>query len=139
MVCDELGAYLVAAGLGLVLDASLFVVPFPVSSPDAATCIVAFGFWGKPERTMTPSLGANLGEKPVVQVITRDTRERAAQAQATSLAIWQKLRNLGTVTLSGVVYYDVRARSQPLFLGFDQDQRPRFYVEYEVDKAESAA
>lgn len=134
MVVDEIAAYLAGAGLGLTLGTNLFTVPFPVTAPDQAVAIDVYA--SQPaDRTFGPSLTQPLGEHPEFNVFVRDARENAQAAQTLAYQIFRKLDFLGPVTLSGIVYRDVRAvGGEPKFMAFDQNMRPIYTMTLVCDK-----
>lgn len=134
MTVDEIGTYLAGAGLGLTLGTNLFLIPLPLISPDKAVALDVYS--GKPaDRTFGGSLAVNANEYPEFQVFVRDVRENAREAMVLAYAIHRKLDNLGPVTLSGVVYRDVKGiAGEPKFLDFDQNQRPIYWCAYEAAK-----
>jgi hypothetical protein len=134
---SEIATYLAGAGLGLTLGTNLFDAPFPEAPevPDAAVCLVD---WGSVPSLPTygPSLSPPSMERPQVKVIVRDGRDKVAAARTTAYAVYKKLRRLGPVTLSGVVYHNIDA-DVPAWLGRDENKRPRFHFDLDVWKAES--
>lgn len=137
MLGSEIALYLASAGIGLTAGSTVFDVPFPEASPDQAAYIDVFGGRNN-DRTFGPSLQAPLGENVDFLVVVRGTREGAAAAEGLADSIYKKLDNLGPVTLSGVLYRDVRTtEGPPKFLGFDQNNRPLFYCAYLADKDRS--
>ncbi len=141
MTSDELAAYLAGAGLGLTLGTDLFSSPFPASSavpvPDLAVAVVDTG-----SDESIGSFGASLSavdvERPEVMVFVRGARDAVEVAKAKAYAVWKKLRRLGPVTLSGVLYHNVAARP-PHLLGYDENKRPVYEILCDVWKEESAA
>ncbi len=141
MTSDELAAYLAGAGLGLTLGTDLFSSPFLAASavpvPDLAVAVVdtggdeAIGSFGG-------SLSAVDVERPEVMVYVRGARDNAEAAKAKAYAAWKKLRRLGPVTLSGVLYHNVAA-SMPRLVGHDDNKRPVYAIVCDIWKEESAA
>lgn len=137
MLAGEIVTYLASAGIGLTAGANLFAVPFPEASPDVAAYVDVFG--GQLNtRTFGPSLQAPLGENVDFLVVVRGVREGAAAAETLADSIYKKLDNLGPVTLTGVLYRDVRTtEGPPKFLAFDPMNRPLYYCAYLADKDRS--
>lgn len=133
----EVATYLAAAGLGLQLGVSIFDVPVPEDAQEAAVWIESYP-GREDDRTFGPSLQASLGEWVGFSVFVRDGRENAGAAETLSNNIFKKLRNLGPLQLSGVMYRDVRATGgPPYYLGADASNRPVYAGHYEADKDES--
>lgn len=141
MTSDELAVYLAGAGLGLTVGTNLFSSPFPASStipvPDLAVAVVDTG-----GDESIGSFGASLSavdvERPEVMVFVRGGRDYVEAAKAKAYAVWKKLRRLGPLSLSGVLYYNVAA-STPRLIGHDENKRPVYGIVCDVWKEESAA
>ena len=134
MLPDEIGTYLAGAGLGLTLGVNLYVLPFPETSPDAAVCLVEFD--GRTVGTFGASLSAAAVEEPSFKVIVRDGRDNGLQARQKADAVYKALRRLGPVTLSGVLYHNLKA-DLPQWLGYDENNRSRYHFDVQAWKAES--
>lgn len=135
MVAAELATYLAGAGLGLTVGTNLFSFPFPTTAPDTAVCLVEWGSVPVPQN-FGESLSPPSHERPQVKVIVRDARDAVGAARTQADAIYKKLRRLGPVTLSGVLYHNVYA-DLPAFLSLDENMRPRFHFDLDIWKQES--
>jgi len=134
MTPDEVATYLAGAGLGLTLGVDLFDVPYPVLAQDRAVAIDIYNSLPA-DRTFGPSLTQPLGEHPEFNVFVRDARGNDAAAKTLAYAVFRKLDFLGPVTLSGVLYRDIRAiGGEPKFLAFDDNQRPVYSMTFLCDK-----
>lgn len=139
LLVDEVGAYLVGAGLGLTTDApapNLFTKPFPPGGPDTAVCLVVWN--AATVETFGESLSAPAMEVQNFKVIVRAAAGKASLAQVTAYDVYLKLRRLGPVVLGGVKYHNIKAHP-PLWLQDDEKGRPRYHFDCEVHKAESPA
>ncbi len=133
----EVATYLVGAGLGLTLGTSLFDAPVPEDAQEAAAWIESYPLRAS-DRTFGPSLQAPVGEWVGFSVFVRDARENATVAENLANSIYKKLDGLGPVTLSGVLYRDVRATAGPPYpLGVDASNRPLYACHYQADKDRS--
>lgn len=138
MLGTEIVAHLAGAGLGLTAGTNLFSVPFPESAQDDVVSVVTYG-GGASERSFGPSLQAPAAEVDVrFQVMVRSGRDGAATAEALADAIYKKLDGLGPLSLSGVLYHDVVSTDgPPKFLSFDDNNRPRYYMNFAATKERS--
>lgn len=140
MVADEIVTYLAAAGLGLVASGAginLYPTPYPLSAPDRAVAVDVYG-GRKSDRTFGPSLQAPANEYPLFHVFVRDSRNNGAAAASLADSIYKALDNLGPTTLSGVAYRDVvSVDGPPKFLGFDENQRPMWVLNFQATKDRS--
>lgn len=133
----EIATYLAGAGLGLQLGVSIFDVPFPEGAQDAAVYVESAP-GREPDQVFGGHLAVPVGLWPSFTVFVRDARENAAAADALATAIYKKLRNLQSQTLSSVLYRDIRATAgEPYFAGFDHTNRPLYACHFEADKNES--
>ena len=135
MLADEVATYLAAAGLGLTVGVDLFTLPWPATAPDLAVSLVESDA-GPSEQHFGPSLSAPQVERPGLTVMVRGGRDAAETARAKAHDTYKRLRRLGPVTLSGVLYHHVDAEP-PQFLDFDDNGRPVFVFRCDVWKEES--
>jgi hypothetical protein len=137
LLVDEVAAYLEGADLGLVAtgpNPNLFTVPFPLGGPDAAVCLIVFS--ATTLETFGESLSAPAAEEQNFKVISRGAPGEASAAQTKAYDVYKKLRRLGPVTLSGVLYFNIRAQP-PMFLSIDDADRPRYHFDATAWKQES--
>jgi hypothetical protein len=119
LLLDEIGAYLVAQGIG-TLGTDLFLGEIPPKAPDAAVGLIETG--GRaPEHTFGSAVGAPAWESPSLQVLARAKTYVAARNKAHD--IYKKLDGLSNTTLSGVFYLSVFAIQSPFALGRDDADR----------------
>jgi hypothetical protein len=100
-------------------------------SPDACVGILPYG--GSPPEL---SWGA---ENPRIQVLVRGANAGAStdysDARAKANSIFRALHLAKNITVSGRLYYCIKATGSVEFLENDQNNRPLFSVNFEVIKA----
>ncbi len=142
-VLDDVASYLAGAGLGLTVATSatgnLYKVPMPEAAPDAATCIVVYG--GLPSvRAMGASTTAlSNAASPVAEVVRFQVLVRkSAQAfeACVTLAenIHKALDHVANQTLGSARYLHIKTLGPPAFLAFDDNLRPRYFINAEATK-----
>lgn len=143
MLSAEIAAYLITqnpvGGVTLTTSApaNLYTVPLTEDAPDPCVSVLAISA-EESEYTFGPSLQAPANERQIFAVMTRAARDGAVAAETLALAVHKWLRNLGPVTLSGVIYRKVRdLAGPPRFLSLDGIERPRYVCTYLADKDES--
>lgn len=121
-LADDIGAWLVAGGYGVV-GSTLFYYTLP-DSPD--NCIMV-NPWGGPPPTQ--ALGSGAIDEPSVQVQVRNT------SKATALATAEAIRTgLDRAAVNGSVFC-FTTRSTPIFLGADENDRYKFSVDFRLARA----
>jgi hypothetical protein len=134
MLGAELCTYLAGASIGLVAGTSVFSGPIPDSCSVLAVGMVELP-GERPIRTFSPSLAADLVQRPGVQIVVRGVENGAAAARSKAKDVYNKLANLGPVQLSSVLYYDVQPEGGiqgPYF--DDSTNRPRFLMNFRIHK-----
>jgi hypothetical protein len=130
---SDIATYLAAQGLG-TLDTDIFAAPFPFDAPDAALCIAERP--GSAEGAFGASLSSSAFDEGDFQVLARGTRDGVGASRTKIETVRTKLHRLGPVTLSGVVYFDIRC-STPFFLRYDDEGRPMWCIDCQTEKAAS--
>jgi hypothetical protein len=118
---------------------NLFKVPLPVAAP-ASLCAHVVEYGGMPGiRTMSnASPNAPVLEEQRFQIMVRTSDEGFELGRATMESVYRALDGVAGTridgTTSGALYSWIAALSPPVFLSFDENSRPRFYVNFEARK-----
>lgn len=134
MLADEVAAYLAGAGIGLQAGVNVFSRSVPDSCSVLAVGMVSLR-GQRPIRTFGPSLAADLVQRPSLQIVVRGIENGTAAAAAKAKQVYDKLANLGPVTLSGVLYLDVQPEGG-IEGPYDEPStnRPRFLMTFSFHK-----
>lgn len=126
-VLEDFGDYLEAQAVA-TQGTDLFIGEMP-DSPDACTALYLYS--GAPAvQAMGLTAGKSVVDFPRLHVEGRATTLAAAEARVQ--AVYDKLHNLGPVTLNAREYKHVVALQRPFQLGVDQNERQIFAVNFEV-------
>lgn len=138
-VLDEVGAYLVAQGLG-VLDDDLFLGTMPPDQPDDKDVMVCVREYPGLEGVSgfgTPGL---FHETPAIQVVCRGKPKAYAAPRAKAELIYQALARVQAEALGGTFYHWIHPRNPPTdILGKDENERVRISFNCLCEKEPSAA
>jgi len=133
MLGDELVTYLAAAGVGLVAGTNVFSSTIPDTCSVLAVGMVELS-GESPIRTFCPSLSPDLVQRPGVQIVVRGVENGTSLARAKAKQVYDQLANLGPVILSGVLYFDVQPEGAIHGPYFDETNRPRFLMSFQIHK-----
>lgn len=127
MLLNEIGAYLVANGIG-VLGTDLFKGPMP-ATPNKCVSILDYG--GAAPDTVLGAAG-DTQENPRFQLLSRDTTLVGARAKAQEAFV--ALGKVKNMTLSGTRYLAIRPIQSPFFLMQDANNRIVYAVNFECQR-----
>lgn len=139
MLLDEMSTFIAAQVASLTVATSsggnLYKMPFPKHAPAAGACIVEFG--GEPAiRAMGASAGDPVAEIVNFQVVVRAATSSAESARTVMGEVHDALDHMdGTLSLCRYLY--VKATSPPIYLGLDDNERPRWGVDFQATKERS--
>lgn len=130
---DELAAYAEAQGIGSLATKSLVTFGLQ-ATPDAQVALIEY-----PGGQSEQAYGSDeiAWESPRFQVICRAAaRDRRAAAQKAEDA-YRAFGKIGAETLSGTFYHSASCQ-RPFFLGLDDNERPMFAFNVQLEKDRSA-
>ncbi len=128
MILPELGAYLVAQGIG-TLATDLFLGFLPDTPDD---CVVLYEYGGlASEHTFKATPGA-AWENPRVQIVARAKVYNTGRTKIENT--YKKLDGLINTTMTGVRYLGIFAIQSPFFLDRDERGRNKFAFNAQVMK-----
>jgi len=137
MLLPELGAYLIAQGVGTALGTDMFLGKLP-PTPDAIVAIFEYASLAD-----EPDLGVDgkniRYEYPRVQIVCRGVRDDYATPRTTAQNAKKALMKVQGSTLTGTYYLAVTPESGPFFLRRDLNDRLEFVTNFQVYKGLSAS
>jgi hypothetical protein len=132
-VLEEVGAFLAAAGLG-VIGADLFLGKLP-NDPPACGAVYEYGGFA-PEGQFGAS--GIRHETPAIQVVFRGEPHDYAGPRAKAKTAFVALTNVETQSLSGTFYHWIHAQQSPFLLQRDDAERTLIACNYLCEKEPSA-
>ena len=134
MILDELATYLIAQGVGSTSQSAIWAVfkGFEPATPDK--CISLFETGGDPneQHEATPI------DRPTFQVRVRSDDYGYSTGRTKIAAARTALELVGNTSLSGRRYVHVVAMSEPISLGLDENQRPRFVQNFRAIRSRTS-
>ena len=126
-ILEDFGDYLETQGVG-TQGSTIFIGEMP-DSPDACTSLYLYS--GAPAvQAMGTATGKSVVDFPRLHVEGRAATLAAAEARVQ--AVYDKLHNLGSVTINAREYKQVMALQRPFQLGVDQNERALFACNFEL-------
>lgn len=137
MTLVELGAYLVAASLGLTVGGNLFYGPVQ-DRPETTTVVGLIPGIGP--RASEPGFGAAdlVYEWPRVQVVVRGPAHDLEAALVMAQGVYRTLGAVQAQALAGTFYHQVTCLHPPAYLRHDDNDRPLVVVNVQIEKRVSA-
>ena len=126
---DDIGDLLDTGGIG-TRGTDLFTGLMP-SSPDAAVVVIEQAGTA-PEHVMSGGAGGAILEHLQFQCLIRSTTYTLAEAKARS--IFDLLDHLSDRAINGNTYLLFKAIQSPFAIEEDDNQRPRFSINFSVEK-----
>lgn len=123
----DLADILAAAGLGLTFNVNMFVGQEPTTPANCTTIYDTPGY--------APMMTTDKTEKyafPAVQVRVRNTSYLAGHALIESIK--DELHGLAHQVQGGAVYELVKCAQDPFLLDYDEQNRPRFICNFDVQR-----
>src|SRR5512143_1312249 len=134
MILDELATYLVSQGVGSTSQTASWAVfkGFEPETPDK--CISLFETGGDPneQHEATPI------DRPTFQVRIRSDDYGYSTGRAKIAAARTALELVGNTSLSGRRYVHVVAMREPISLGLDENQRPRWVQNFRAIRSRTS-
>jgi hypothetical protein len=115
------------SSLGLVFTTNLFIGREP-STPD--DCVTIFDTPGAPPQS-TLQKGENY-YYPSIQIRVRDTKYVDAEALANDIMV--SLHGRAQERWNGTLYTLVKCTTGPALLDYDENHRPRFIVNFDIQR-----
>lgn len=134
MILDELATYLRSQGVASTSQSASWAVfeGFEPDTPDK--CISLFETGGDPneQHEATPI------DRPTFQLRVRSDDYGYSTGRSKVAAARTSLELIGNTTLSGWRYIHVVAMSEPVSLGVDENQRPRWVQNYRAIRSRTS-
>lgn len=133
MVLDEIAAYLVAQGVG-VIGSSIFKGSKALIPVGDGPYISLTETGGSAPLRVHNERGAHV-QRPTVQVLVRAKSYIVARQKAKD--VYVVLDGVFNTALSGVFYQSITARNDPTDIGLDSEERPMISFNLQVEKQAS--
>lgn len=133
MVVDEITAYLVAQGIG-VIGASITMGSKGIIPTGDGPYILITETGGSSPTRIHNQTTANT-QRPTVQILVRAKLYPTARTK--SKEVYLALDGLYNTVLSGVLYHSIIARQEPQDIGLDSRERPMVVFNLDIEKQPS--
>jgi hypothetical protein len=134
MVLDEVGAYLQAAGVGII-GQTLFLGSMPQDEPGAGFQDAIMALKEIPSRPPVFAHDQTLYELPMLQIETRGVPYGYPAARQKAQDAWDALRVITNQSLSGTTYLRIVPQRSVYWLRTDDYFRPHFLFDIECARA----
>lgn len=129
---EDIGDYLESQGVG-TQGTDIFLGEMP-DAPDLCSALYLYS-GSSSVQAMGLAVGKSVVDFPRLHVECR--APKLTDAESKSLAVYNKLHNLGPITINAHVYKHVVALQCPFLLGVDQNERQIWACNYEVVRSGS--
>jgi len=137
MTLPELGAVLVAGGLGLTVGTNLFYGPVQ-DRPDAVPVVGLLPYFGARPSEGAFGTSSLTYEWPRVQVTVRGAVDGLEAALTLAEGVYKALGAVQAQTVSTTFYHQVTCLQPPYLLRYDANRRPLVVFNVQAEKRVSA-